>query len=104
MIVLSSGHKYELENFEDKQQRGQILQFIEKVPVQEGSADMATVHDGTTTEEVLKVLIDRLKELNAKFSCIENDIAISTLETTLTVLEMRTANRKKRGVEGRYPV
>ena len=79
MKTLTPGHKYELENFEAKDQPGQIIQFIEKTPISEGSKDVRTVNDGTTNEEVLGVLIDRMNWL-----------------------EKRTRERMARGVEGKH--
>lgn len=63
--------------------------------------------DGVTNEEVLRVLIHRLKYLNeewqgGKFQCKENDVAIYHLEEALTRLEERTKNRIERGVEGTH--
>ena len=101
MQVLDIGHRYELENFEDKSKPGQVLQFIKKIPIAEGSPELRTVDDGTTNEEVLRVLIDRLNSLQAKFPCRENAIVTTHLETGLLWLEKRTADRKARGVEGR---
>ena len=108
MKTLTPGHKYELENFEAKDQPGQIIQFIEKKPVEtnesQGAAAGAlyTVNDGTTNEEVLRVLIDRMNCLQAKFPCRENAIVTTHLETGLLWLEKRTADRKARGVEGKH--
>jgi hypothetical protein len=101
MKVLTPGHKYELENFEHPDQPGQVLQFIERVPANLGSAELRTVHDGTTNEEVLHVLLDRIQSLQGKFPCRENSIAFTHLETALLYLEKRTADRKARGVLGK---
>lgn len=101
MKTITPGHKYELENFESKDQPGQTIQFIEKVPLIERRPELGTVNDGTTNEEVLKVLIDRLNSMQAKFPCRENAIVITHLETGLLWLEKRTADRKARGVEGK---
>jgi hypothetical protein len=57
--------------------------------------------DGVTNEEVLRVLVHRLKVLDEKFSCIQNDFAIKYLESALALLESRTEDRKARGVEGK---
>lgn len=100
MKVLSTHHKYELENFENKSAPGQVLQFIEKIPDPSGDGKMITVNDGTTNEEVLAMLIHRLKGLGEKFPCRQNSIAITKLEEALMWLENRTAERKARGVEG----
>ena len=101
MKTITAGHKYELENFEAKASPGQVLQFIEKIPVALGSAELQTVNDGTTNEEVLRVLIDRLNCLQGRFPCRENAVVITYLDTALLWLGKRTADRLARGVEGR---
>lgn len=100
MKVITEAHKYELENFEAKDKPGQTIQFIEKKPVA-GTDFLQTINDGTTNEEVLSVLIDRLQSLQAKFPCRENAIVITNLEESLMWLNKRTENRKSRGVEGK---
>jgi len=99
MEVIVKGHKYLLDNFEDKEADPQHLQFICKEP---NGAELVTIFDGTTNEEVLAVLIDRMKFLNEKFPCDENEIAIRKLEGALMWLNKRTENRKARGVEGKH--
>lgn len=101
MNILTAGHKYELENFENKDQPGQVLQFIEKTPVAESSTELKTVNDGTTNEEVLEVLINRLTFLQEKFPCEENAEALAHLDDALGWLYSRTSDRKARGVEGK---
>ena len=90
-----------MQNFENKDVKGQILQFIHKQPIVEGSTELRTVNDGTTNEEVLEVLIDRLSYLQSKFPCRENAIVITKLEESLMWLNKRTADRIKRNVEGK---
>ena len=75
MKNLVAGHTYELSNFENKDEKGQVLQFIHKEPIEEGSTELKTVSDGTTNEEVLEALINRI--------------------------EKRTNDRIKRNVEGK---
>lgn len=99
MNILTPGHQYELDNFEGGKQ---LLHFIHKEPVATGSAELRTVNNGTTNEEVLRVLIDRLNSMQAKFPCRENAIVMTHLETGLLWLEKRTADRKARGVEGKH--
>jgi len=110
MKVLVEGHKYELEYFEDCMEgcdiTEQTIQFIEKVPapVAEGGepdGSLFTMNNGTTNEDVLDVLIDRMKYLQAKFPCRENAIVITNLEESLMWLNKRTADRSVRGVEGK---
>ena len=98
MKVLTEGHKYVASNFENKE-NGQTIQFIEKVSVAEGA--LHTVSDGTTNEELLEVLIDRMQYLQGKFPCKENACVITKLEESLMWLEKRTRDREKRGVEGK---
>ena len=120
MKVLREGHKYFLENFEQETKSisgedipwiavGQEIQFIEKVPVEQlenipveaEKGILVTLFNGTTNEEVLAVLIDRLNYLQGKFPCKENAVAITHIETALLWLNKRTEDRKKRGVEGK---
>lgn len=101
MQTLTAGHKYFLENFENKQSLGQPIQFIEKVPVSEGSTELKTLNDGTTNEEVLKVLIDRCEFLYAKFPSLETTSAIQHLREALWAFQSRTYERSQRGVEGK---
>lgn len=113
MKSLIAGHRYELANFENPQKDGQIIQFIHKelktkrennggLPLPGQSNELATISDGTTNEEVLTVLIDRLTFLNNKFPCRENSVALTHIETALMWLEKRTKDRIKRGVEGQH--
>lgn len=106
MNILTEGHKYELDHFEAYGLPGlpvQTLQFIEKVPVQldSNTTELRTVNDGTTNEEVLRVLIDRMNYLQKKFPCRENAIVITKLEESLMWLNKRTEDRKARNVEGK---
>lgn len=97
MKVIDEGHLYSLSNFE-------------RCPDPEGQSALTFVkmdedglyHNGTTNEEVIAVLIDRMKYLNGKFPCRENSIVITKLEESLMWLEKRTADRKARGVEGQH--
>jgi hypothetical protein len=118
MKVLTQGHKYELANFESTEVNNvdvyghQTIQFIEKKTVTQMRLDsqmppdhllgsdkldeLVTVNNGTTNEEVLEMLIDRMKYLQAKFPCNENACCITHLEEGLMWLEKRTRDRVKR--------
>jgi hypothetical protein len=100
MKIKVQGHTYELSNFENKNVEGQTLQFIHKEPIIEGSTELNTLADGTTNEEVLEVLIDRMNFLQSKFPCKENACCITHLQEGLMWLEKRTNDRIKRNVEG----
>ena len=101
MKVIVEGHTYKLAHHGASGVDGlpcEHLQFINKVKQEDGA--LVTVADGTTNEEVLRVLIDRMKYLQARMSCRENAIVITKLEESLMWLEKRTADRNARGVEG----
>ncbi len=100
MKVLVEGYRYVADNFESE--NGQTIQFIHKQPTSEGSTELETVSDGTTNEELLSVLIDRMQYLQSKFPCRENAIVITKLEESLMWLNKRTQDRIKRGVEGKH--
>lgn len=94
MKVNVPGHNYSVANFENPD-KDQTIQFIHKEPT-------GTICDGTTNEELLKVLIDRTKYLNEKFPCRENSIAITKMQEALMWFNERTIERLARGVEGRH--
>jgi hypothetical protein len=75
----------------------QTIQFIDKQKVGD---EFKTIRDGTTNEEVLRMLIDRMNWLQGLASCRENALCITKLEEALMWLEKRTADRLRRGVEG----
>jgi hypothetical protein len=100
MKVLTPGHCYELANFENPASMGQEIQFIEKSISGQGGGHLKTDVDGTTNEEVLAMLIDRLKFLGKTIPCRETSIAITKLDEALMWLNKRTQERKARGVEG----
>ena len=58
--------------------------------------------NGLLNEDVLEALIDRMNWLNKQFPCRENSIVITKLEEALLWLNKRTADRVKRGVEGKH--
>ena len=100
MKVITEGHKYIADNFENSKE-GQTIQFIHK-DKPNGLFEYETINDGTTNEEVLEILIDRMYYLNDKFPCRENSIAITKLEEALMWLNKRTQDRINRGVEGKH--
>lgn len=101
MNILIEGHRYHLNNFENPEKVGQVIQFIQKEPKEEGSTELTTINNGTTNEEILEMLINRMGYLQSKFPCRENAIVITKLEESLMWLNKRTEDRKKRGVEGK---
>jgi len=112
MRVIREGHKYELDQFEKENPSvNRTIQFIEKVKRSESPVmssedsdpnELITINNGTTNEEVLKMLINRMYYLQGKFPCRENSIVITKLEESLMWLDKRTEDRKSRGVEGKH--
>lgn len=90
MKCVEEGHVYELDNTQTSQV--QEVTFMKRI-------NGELIHDGTTNEEVLGMLIERLKYLNAKCQCRENDIVIQKLEESLMWLNKRTELRIAQGVE-----
>ena len=76
---------------------------ISPLVFQDGAVQQFGVN-GTTNEEVLEALIDRLLSLQGmqggRFACKENAVAITHIETALAWLRLRTYRREQRGVEG----
>ncbi len=101
MKILVKGYSYELANFENKGKKGQHIQFIQKD--KRGDTDeLVTLFDGTTNEEVIAVLIDRLEFQGELFPCIHNTHAVTHLKESLWWLNERTRDRKERNVEGKH--
>mgnify|MGYP001575771354 CR=1 FL=1 len=94
-------NKYALLNFKrDSDPDLNALQFQTVVFYElreDGSFD-----NGTTIEEMLCVSIERLQDLNGRFPCRENSIAITKLQEAWMWLTERTADRVRRGVEGKH--
>ena len=87
-------NSYYLRDFNDEVP-GQSIDFYEM-------NEDGTVKNGTTLEWVLKASIARLQDLNTRFSCRENSLAITKMEEALMWLNKRTENRIERGVEGKH--
>lgn len=85
---------YTLDNFKSLSDKQEVV-FYKK------NLDGSEV-DGTTLEEMLRVSIARLKDLNNRFGCRENSIAITKMEEALMWLNKRTQDRIHRGVEGQH--
>ena len=95
MKIIEKGYIYEVSNFENSKS-SQTIRFICK---EQRGDEFVTVHDGTTNEELLLVLVNRLSYLNSIQSCVENEIAINSLKSALYALEIRNRDRKRRKVE-----
>lgn len=92
--VNDPAHDYELHNV------GEGVQNIKFIKKESQDGELVLVHDGTTNEAVLQVLIHRMKCLQERLPDAFTAMAISHCESALVELEKRTADRKERGVEG----
>lgn len=98
MNIIDPGHTYEVKNVGEGTQK---IFFIKKEKI-EGSHELQIVQDGTTNEELIAVLIDRLYFLDNEFPSDYNKEAIRFLGLALNELHTRTDDRIKRGVEGTH--
>jgi hypothetical protein len=96
MRVLDPGHAYELVNLDDP--RDEVppnrLLFVKR----EGSGYPGNIghHAGTNLQEVLRVLIDRVKYLEGQISDASNGMVIKNLRECILLLELRAAERHGR--------
>jgi len=89
MQTIIVGYRYEVADLDDTATT-QTIQFVNKL---EGK-------DGTTNEELLKVLIHRINHLQTKVPCRQNAIAITKLEESLMWLGQRNQDRISRNITG----
>jgi hypothetical protein len=106
--IIEEGHIYALTNYESGPDgllksvdeygnwasTEQVIKFISKIAGKD-------IHPGTTNEEVLAMLIDRMWWLDKKMPCVENKKVIICLQTALDYLDLRTRRREEQGVEGK---
>lgn len=107
ITIITPGHEYELIDFESYNNPSspvtlQNLRFVNKRPNSANNELLELVHDGTTNEDLLKVLINRTQYLQSKFPCRENAIALTKMDEALMWFEKRTADRIARNVEGKH--
>jgi hypothetical protein len=85
------GHNYTLANAENKQLEGQALQFVHHEIVNYETGEYRLFADGTTEQEVLICLIDRLIFLNKHRQAQNLDSIIFKLQDCLLQLEGKAA-------------
>lgn len=73
------------------------ITFLQKRDLGNGNVE---VRPGLQSEQLLIVLIDRHKKLDAVFPCKENKQLIGHLEAALGCIEARVRDRLERGVAG----
>ena len=90
MKILDAGHKYALQHLDDAGE--QILTFVKRSG---GPVQHETEYPGTTTQEVIRALIDRTKYVDYLLPCQENKTALLLLRGALYWLERRAFLRKQ---------
>ena len=96
-----ASHVYRLEYLVSGSMEGDALDGQEISFMRGGRAEPDSV-PGVTNEALLAVVIDRLRCFQAGgFSCRENAIALTHLETGMLWLKQRAAERARRGVLGK---
>lgn len=95
MRVFDPGHVYLLEQLDGDEH--EVLHFVKR----QGEAYPGNVghHPGTTTQEVLRVLIDRTKYVQAQLPCAANVHLLANLRHSIWVLERRAAERHGRELQ-----
>ena len=97
--IADEGYSYELLNW--MAPGTQMLNFIKKEK-DEATSELKMVQPGTTNETVILVLINRLEALDKMMPSSFNKLAIAHLQDALGQLNLRTAERVNRGVEGKH--
>lgn len=94
MIVLDPGHVYELDNLDDPDREVPrvMLYFVKREG--EGFPGNVGHHAGTTAQEVLRVLIDRVKYVDQQIPDPANDRVLKHLRDAIWELEVRAAKRR----------
>lgn len=78
-----------------------ISENVGKIKFQEGPV-METESNGCFIEDLISICMDRLEGFQSgNFPCLENAIAFVKLSEALEVLDKRTKDRQRRGVEGK---
>jgi hypothetical protein len=97
MKVLETGHIYQPQNRqEDTECQGQTIRFINKEPGSE--------HGGTTTQEIIRILIDRTRHCANCMPHPNNERIVYHLRLALVLHEARALERKteKGDIEPEY--
>lgn len=94
-----ASHRYEVDTLDDEGRP--FLVGVADVHFQKGAIQEHGVN-GCHNEDLIAIVIDRLRGFQmGEFCCRENALALTKLEEALHWLNHRTAERVRRGVEGR---
>ena len=95
-----ASHHYRVDAYEWTGPDSTVGRSVVEIHFQNGPVKEAGIN-GITDEALFAILIDRLQGFQrGQYSCRENAIALTHLETALLWLLNRTRAREARGVEG----
>lgn len=98
MKVIDPGHRYELRMLDDPTGVAfQTLTFVKREG--EGYPGNIGSHSGTTSQEVLRALIERAEYVNRQIPCAETEAAAELMRTALVLFELRAARRHGRHLD-----
>lgn len=93
MKVLDPGHKYRLNILDSVDALDdETLTFVKRVGYK--YPGNITAYPGTTSQEVLRALIDRVKYLHAQLPCWHNHVILYALRLSIYMFELRNAQIK----------
>jgi hypothetical protein len=87
--IIDGGHKYSLPSLDGEHR--QVLQFVKREG--EGFPGNVGHYPGTTTQHVLRALIDRTKYVNGQISDPRNHKAVEMMREVILLFEQRAAER-----------
>jgi hypothetical protein len=94
MKVINPGHEYEMTSYSIyEDERGifnEHIIFVKKIG-DKLPGDMKRPQEGTNCQEVLRVLINRVKYMDKQEPCIENKYILNDLRDALGKFELRAA-------------
>lgn len=98
MKVLDSGHTYELTHLDGLNQNGNYLCFVKRYDPQDSTKFPGNYNSypGTTSQEVIRCLLDRARYVQNQKWCLENIVVIQCLRIALWSLEFRASRKHKK--------
>ncbi len=98
MRILNAGHRYSLKHLDGSGE--EIVQFVKR----EGEGYPRNVGhcEGTTTQEVMRMTIDRAAYVNAQIPCWQTKVSIWLMSGIVWLYEHRAAKRHGRKAPGLY--
>lgn len=91
MKVIDAGHKYILEDYDNVEQYQPNDIFFMKRIGPHYPGNVGESHHGTNCQEILRVLIDRVKYLQGQIYCDDNEEILRYLRYSLLMFEQRAA-------------